>query len=518
MTNVNRIFKVNGQPFFPLGRHRIYMAGYVARDEAEIEANMKASTECRGNTVSHAIFWDEIEPEEGKFDFSSVDTSIRLARKYNLKVMFLWFATWKNAVMDYAPEWMKADPQRFQRVVCPTGKSIWVLSSHCQANLDADKKAFAALCKHLKQTDLEQTVIGLQVENEPGIIGSERDYGPLGQAEFDSPVPAKLMTAMKKKGSGEVYDLWQQAGGKKSGTWPEVFGVDAGECMSAWSIACFINAVAKAGKTEYNIPCFINAWGQEQNWWPIPGEAYPSGGPAHKVLDIYKWFAPDVDTIALDNYNGDAKGKELGNVNYAREDNPLFVVESNTGLNMFRNIADYNAVGYFTHYEQAEDGSLFPAEKRRIDNVRCVAAVIPLLLKYQGTGKVQAVVEEEAVKKRGRAQRMDFDGYMGVAEFRGEERGGGLVIQVSKHEFYFVGINYRLMLRPKPVLGQTPITMLAGVDITHPNFANFFVRVSEGHFNAKGEYVVDRRRNGDSIRGGIGVGSPDCVIQLITSD
>jgi len=518
MTTVNRIFKVKGQPFFPLGRHRIYMGGYVARDAAEIEAYMKTSTACQGNTVSHAIFWDEIEPVEGKFDFSSVDTSIALARKYHLKIIFLWFAVWKNAVMDYAPAWMKADPQRFKRVICPTGTSIWVLSSHCQATLEADKKAFAALCKHLKDTDSDRTVIGLQVENEPGIIGSERDYSPEGQAEFNSPVPAALMSAMKAKGKGETYDLWQQAGGKPSGAWPEVFGVDAGECMTAWSIACFINTVSKAGKAVYDIPTFINCWGQDQNWFPIPGEAYPSGGPAHKVLDIYKWFTPDVDTISLDNYNGDAKGKELGNVNYAREDNPLFLIESNTGLNMFRNIADYNAVGYFTHYEQNEDGSLFPEEKRRIDNVRCVAAVIPLLLKYQGTGKVQAVVEEEPVKKRGRAQRLDFDGYLGLADFSGSERGGGLVIQVNRHEFYLVGINYKLMLRPKPVMGRSPVTMLGGIDLTHGNFYNFFVSVCEGRFNEKGEYVVDRRRNGDSVRGGITVGNPDCVIQLITSD
>ena len=518
MTAVNRIFKVKGKPFYPLGRHRIYMAGYVARDEAEIEANLKASKACHGNTVCHAIFWDELEPEEGKFDFSSIDTVIRLARKHDLKLIFLWFAVWKNAVMDYAPEWMKADPQRFKRVICPTGKTIWVLSSHCKATLEADKTAYAALCKHLKDTDSEQTVIGIQLENEPGIIGSERDYSPAGQAEFDSPVPAKLLSAMKAKGKGEVYDLWQEAGGKKSGNWTAVFGPDAGECMTAWSIATFINEVSKAGKAVYDIPTFINVWGMEQNWWPIPGESYPAGGPAHKVLDIYKWFAPDVDTISLDNYNGDAKGKEMGNVNYARDDNPLFIVESQTNLNMFRNIADYNAIGYFTHYEQAEDGSLYPDELRRIQNVQSVAAVIPLLLKYQGTGKIQAVVEEESAKSRGRMQRMKFDGYMGLVEFTGTERGGGLVIQVSRHEFYFVGVGYRLMLRPKPVVGQTPITMLAAVDLSHPNFCNFFVRVCEGHFNEQGEYVIDRRRNGDSIRGGIWVGAPDCVMQIITSE
>ena len=41
----------------------------------------------------------------------------------------------------------------------------------------------------------EQTVVGIQVENEPGIMGSDRDYGPQAQAEFDSPVPAKILTA-----------------------------------------------------------------------------------------------------------------------------------------------------------------------------------------------------------------------------------------------------------------------------------------------------------------------------------
>jgi len=43
----------------------------------------------------------------------------------------------------------------------------------CKANLEADKKVFAALCEHLKATDsTEQTVIGLQVENEPGILAA----------------------------------------------------------------------------------------------------------------------------------------------------------------------------------------------------------------------------------------------------------------------------------------------------------------------------------------------------------
>ncbi|MFZ1914209.1 MAG: beta-galactosidase, partial [Dehalococcoidales bacterium] len=128
MTAIKRVFQVNGEPFYPIGRHRIYMAGYHVRDESEIELNLKASKLCDANTVCLAIFWDQLEPQEGKFDFSSIDTTISLARKYDLKLIFLWFATWKNGVMDYAPEYMKANPEKYKRVTGPAGNSIWVLS------------------------------------------------------------------------------------------------------------------------------------------------------------------------------------------------------------------------------------------------------------------------------------------------------------------------------------------------------------------------------------------------------
>ncbi len=523
MTNGKRLFMVNGKPFYPLGRHRIYMGGYSVHNESEIEANFKASKLTQGNTVCLAIFWDQIEPEEGKYDFSGVDTLISIARRYELKLIFLWFATWKNGVMDYAPMWMKSDPQRYKRVTASNGKHIWVLSSHCRENLEADKKAFSALCEHLKIKDsVEQTVIGLQVENEPGILGSDRDYGQEGQAMFDSPVPAKLVTAVKVAGKGDVYDLWQKSGGKASGTWPELFGEEAGEIMTAWSVATYINAVAKAGKAAYDIPMFINVWVMSLVWWPVPGECYPSGCPVTKVLDIYKWFARSVDVIAPDNPHTNIKQRGDVSAKYARVDNPLLIVEAPGRLiGMFHDIADYNAIGYFVHYEQTEDGIVTPAYNRGIELIRCVAAAIPLLLKYQGTGKIQAVEQEEGMEHHGLfGMQMDFDGYMGLIEFGDEmgsqrsERGAGLVIQANKNEFYLVGVNYRLLLRHKPA----SVALLAGNDLSHISFGNYFMSVDEGHFDQNGEFVSDRRRNGDSVRGGIWVGSDDGVVRVITCD
>ena len=112
---------------------------------------------------------------------------------------------------------------------------------------------------------------------------------------------------MKKAGNGRIYDIWQKAGGKKSGTWPQIFGWEAGELMTAWSMANYIDNIAESGKAVYNIPMYINVWLMEQDWWPRPGECYPSGGAVSKVLDIYKWFTPHVDLIAPDNYRLDSR-------------------------------------------------------------------------------------------------------------------------------------------------------------------------------------------------------------------
>ena len=98
-----------------------------------------------------------------------MDALLASARRHGIKLILLWFATWKNGVMDYPPEWVKTNPQRFKRVISSTGKGIWGLSPHCQANLEADKKAFTAFCSYLKDKDsIKRTVIGLQIENEPG--------------------------------------------------------------------------------------------------------------------------------------------------------------------------------------------------------------------------------------------------------------------------------------------------------------------------------------------------------------
>src|SRR6185312_3222141 len=122
------------------------------------------------NTILVPAYWDLIEPKEGKFDFGLLDSIINTSRKNNLKVILLWFGSWKNSMSCYAPAWIKTNESRFPRAQNRSGRGLEILSAFSKSNLDADKKAFSELMKHIKETDQSQTVIMVQVENEIGML------------------------------------------------------------------------------------------------------------------------------------------------------------------------------------------------------------------------------------------------------------------------------------------------------------------------------------------------------------
>lgn len=528
---IKRVFQVDGKPFFPLGGQVHNSSGY---NLAELETAWKALEAMDANTVEIPVYWCQVEPEEGQFDFSVLDDLLQGAREHGVKLMLLWFGTWKNGQIEYAPNWVKGNPQRFRRVIGPAGFPLGVLSSECRANFEADRRAFSALMQAIRDKDAEEkTIIAVQVENEPGILGSDRDYSPEATATFHSPVPQELVSQVAQHAETPVHRAWQAAGARERGNWPELFGPHAGEFMTAWQIAQYIDGVAAAGQAVYPVPMTINVWLGEGGR-RLAGE-YPSGGAVAKVLDIYKWFTPHIDIIAPDIYAASSAGYRFECEAYGRADNPLFVPESGSrgsnARNMFYALGEYNAIGYFAFGIESmldADGNLRPESAPVAASFRAARKAIPLLLKYQGTGRVHAVVQEEHAAD----QYLDLGGYIGWVRYmdsdmpypRGYltprppnreaiERARGLVIQADDHEFYLAGGPFRVLFKRKPA-PDAELTPQEAARLLTEELPDFYL-VEEGYLDDDGTWHAEHWRNGDEVTGGVWVDFRSGLVRVV---
>src|SRR5271157_2269378 len=216
---------VDGAPFLAL-------AGELGNNTATSLENMQPiwSRLVSGNLncVLAAVSWAQMEPAEGKYEFALVDGLIQEARRNNLKLVFLWFGSWKNGLSSYAPYWVKKDYRRFPRIQIRGGKSIELLSTFSDATRDADARAYRALMRHIKEVDGQQhTVIMMQVENEVGVLRDSRDRSAPADRAFAGSVPRELMSYLQQHKdtlSPELREVWTANGSKASGTWEEVFG------------------------------------------------------------------------------------------------------------------------------------------------------------------------------------------------------------------------------------------------------------------------------------------------------
>src|SRR6476620_8457625 len=104
---------VDNKPFLILG-------GELGNSSASSNEYMRAIwpklKQMNLNTVIAPVYWELMEPIEGKFDFSLVDSLITNARLFNMKLVILWFGAWKNSMSCYAPAWVKTNTSQFPRI------------------------------------------------------------------------------------------------------------------------------------------------------------------------------------------------------------------------------------------------------------------------------------------------------------------------------------------------------------------------------------------------------------------
>lgn len=384
------------------------------------------------NTVLAVVSWQQIEPQEGVFDFTLVDSLLKEAGKNRLKLVLLWFGTWKNGESSYTPDWLKKDTKRFFRVRTKDGKNIETISPFCDAARQADKKAFRALMSHLAEVDKERTVIMMQPENEMGVF-QEIDFCPQALKQFEGQAPSKLIQYVTKN-EKTLYPIlrnqWVDNGRKMKGTWKEIFGDTpyTKEFFMAWQYASYVNEVAGAGKEVYPLPMFVNAW-IIQNTQQLPGE-YPNGGPVSRVLDIYKAAAENIDILSPDIYLPDFKQVVS---EYIRKDNPLLIPESKYEPGRaFYAFAECDALGFaiFGIDSQVTKPLLIGTHKVLSD-------LQSLILQYQGTGRMRGFL-----KYQEKGTTLTLGDYIFNVTYN-DESAFGLMIQTAPEEYLVAGMNFK---------------------------------------------------------------------------
>jgi hypothetical protein len=447
------------------------------------------------NTLIVPVFWEMLEPRQDSFDFTLVDGIIEQAREENIRLVLLWFGLWKNGRSTYVPGWVKRDDTTYFRACYPGPSVTDTISPLCDAAVQADAKAFSRLMSHLKEVDGQQhTVIMVQVENEIGFLGSDRDYSAYANEQFAQSVPQDVSEAFGR-----------------NGTWSEIFEEDAAEYFMAYYYAHAVEEIAKAGTKEYALPMFVNAWLEQ---FPERAGSYPSGGPIAKVMKIWKAAAPTIALYAPDIYLADfAKVCEEYT---AGGNNPLFIPEARRDMvsatNVFYAIGKHDALCFapfgIEDFLAPADGSdtgidfgimmalnidvsafhLNGTGPYLAQSYELLSNMLGIINQYRGTGQMTGFLQYH-----NSGCILPFSKYDLKLTYKRQEQGkpiaGGLVIEVSEDEFILVGIGFSAEFLPKRGEARK-----VG-----------FVKIEEGSY-VKDRWKMKRALNGDEAAYGISIG------------
>ncbi|HEX4319499.1 MAG TPA: DUF5597 domain-containing protein [Acidobacteriaceae bacterium] len=432
---------VEGHPYLILG-------GQVHNSSAwpsELDQVWQSMAALHANTAATPVYWEQMEPKEGSFDFANVDALLQGARAHHMHLILLWFGTWKNGNNHYVPAWVKADTKRFPRMIRADGQPVDVMSANSRNNLEADKAAFVALTRHLKEVDSEEhTVIMIQVENESGCVGCVRDYSAESNKDFVGPVPADLLAAVHKQ----------------PGTWSQVFGSEADETFQAYHQAKYINEIAAAGKKEFAIPYYINVWISypaaelPQRQIAIPGIQYPSGGAVQKFVGMWRALASSIDLIGPDIYTDDSPFYREVLATYNRPDNALWIPETGRGDSFgkfFFYALGSGAIGFSPFGVDESGWNILGDEpwKAHSNNFALIGPMSREIAQLEFDGKLKTCVEEPGEA----TQEVDFGAWQATVAFgfpqsdgrrapgTKDAHGSAVIAQLGPDEFLVTGID-----------------------------------------------------------------------------
>lgn len=439
---------VDGEPYLILGGE---LFNNSATSLDFLEPLWEGLEEMNLNTVLPAISWAQFEPEEGKYNYDIVDGVIEQARKHDMRLVLLWFGSWKNTWSSYVPDWVKKDYDRFPRIKLRDSTSSERLSPFSLANQEADARAYEALMRHIKSFDgSERTVIMMQVQNEVGSIPDARDHSPAANTAFAGSVPQELidyLVSNREALAPELREKWRSTGFKTSGSWEEVFGpgLTTEDAFMAWHYAKYIGKITEVGKAQYNLPMFTNAALIRTGY--LPGQ-FNSGGPLPHNADMWKAGGPQLDFLSPDIYFEFKKWSDL----YVRNENPLFIPEMRGGATGAAN--SFYAIGHHAAIGVSPFGIDRSVSQHLGNSYRTLSELTPLILKHQTEGNVEGVVLGD-LSRAGRIQLGGYylnlertDGGFGGANNAQTPDPHAIFIASDQEEFYIAGRGMTITFSP----------------------------------------------------------------------
>ncbi|TCP37158.1 beta-galactosidase GanA [Sphingomonas sp. BK235] len=492
---------VDGAPFLMLGAQVNNSSNYAAA----LPQVWPVLDRIHANTVEIPIAWEQVEPREGQFDLSFLQTLLDQARAHDKRVVLLWFGTWKNTNLSYTPDWVKLDNRRFPRMKTRDGKDHGVLTPLSRTTLEADRRAFVKVMEYLRDHDPQHTVLMVQPENETGSYRNPRDYSAEGNRLFAQAIPAALAKSTGKRG-----------------TWSQAFGAQADRAFNTWYVASYVNAIAEAGKRAKPLPMYVNAALAGPSNVPDP-DGVASGGPQQDVLDIWKAAAPSIDLAAPDIYDRKSANVIQYLDKYARPDNALMVPEIGNArefARFFYAAVGRGAIGYAPFGMDATGYFNFPLGAKALDEATLDAIALP----YAAMGSIMRDWARLAAERPTWGAAKPDDGaavsttlgawkiaatwgewQFGMREWTwlkaapapwaDEPVGGVAVAQISDDEFLLVGDHAR-------------VTFSAA-----DGAKGMVVRVEEGSFR-DGRWVMSRVWNGDQTDYGLNLVDKPQVLKV----
>ncbi|UWZ85450.1 DUF5597 domain-containing protein [Occallatibacter riparius] len=485
---------VDGSPYLMLG----FQANNSSAWPATFDKVFPAAAILHANTIELPVYWEQFEATPGHYDYSNVDAMLVQARAHHVRLVLLWFGTWKNGSSHYTPQWIKQDQQKYPFLVNKDGDTVDSPSTFSPARLEADRHAFAALMRHLRTADPQRTVLMVQVENEAGVWHGIRDYRPEAEKEFAGQVPQKLVDAL----------------GKQPGTWRQVFGDAADETFQAWCIATYIEQVAAAGKAEYALPLYTNAALRDPINPGLPG-SYESGAPTDQNVQFYKIAAPSLSVIAPDIYMPEYAKYMAVIDQYKRFKNPLLIPETGNAPiyahYVFAAIGQ-GAIGFapfgldLTAYSNLTEGAEAMGDKSAAGPETRLApfaneyALLEPIASRLAQANLEGNLRGSSEDPNAHTQTLDFPRWQvdlsyGLPAFgnwikpkgNNPPDGGAVIVALGPDEFLVTGHHVRVDFTPKFDKAKK----------------RFFLVVEEGNYDASGKWQMKRLWNGDQTDYGL---------------